>query len=241
MDDPTTDRTADRTARRSIVLTGASRGIGAAVLDALLERRAGRAPVEVVCVARPGPGADRLADRDGVRVITADLADPASLAAVAGWPERVDALIHSAGVLHRAAVADAALATWTDQLTVNLVAPAELTRLLVPALRAAGGTVVFVNSGQGTQAAAHSAGYAASKHGLKALADALRAEEPALRVVSVYPGRTDTDMQQELRAAEGGAYEAERYLDPRAVAATILHTLDAPDNAVHSDVRFRPR
>ncbi len=90
-----------------------------------------------------------------------------------------------------------------------------LTQALLPALRAAHGTVVFVNSGAGLSANAHWAGYAASKFGLRALADALRAEEAehGVRVSTVYPGRTATPMQQKVHEQEGRAYDA-GHVDP---------------------------
>ena len=89
----------------------------------------------------------------------------------------------------------------------DLVAPyrAELTRLLLPRLRAERGAVVFVNSGAGLRANPGWASYAASKFALRALADALREEEAphGVRVCTVYPGRTATPMQQSVRAQEG--------------------------------------
>ncbi len=95
-----------------------------------------------------------------------------------------------------------------------MVAVAELTRLVLPALRAAGGTVVFVNSGAGRRAAAPGGSYAASKHALVAVAEALRLEEPQVRVTTVFPGRVATDTQRELRAYEGDEYDAGDYLQP---------------------------
>ena len=79
-----------------------------------------------------------------------------------------------------------------------MVAVAELTRLLLPALRAANGHVVLINSGAGLRANAGWGAYAASKFALRAFGDALRLEEPALRVTSIHPGRIDTDMQRDI-------------------------------------------
>lgn len=95
--------------------------------------------------------------------------------------------------------------TWHQQLNVNLIAPAEVTRLLLPTLRASHTTIVFVNSGAGLTAHADWSAYAASKHGLKALADSLREEEKenGIRVTSVFPGRTATPMQAKVRSQEG--------------------------------------
>ncbi len=110
-----------------------------------------------------------------------------------------------------------------------MVAVAELTRLVLPALRAADGTVVFVNSGAGRRAAAPGGGsYAASKHALVAVAEALRLEEPQVRVTTVFPGRVDTDMQRELRAYEGGEYDAGDDLQPTTVARVIADALRRP-------------
>ena len=60
--------------------------------------------------------------------------------------------MHAAGVVDLGRVAWLTAGQWREQLDVNLLAPAELTRLALPALRAARGTVVFVNSGAGLRA-----------------------------------------------------------------------------------------
>ena len=128
-----------------------------------------------------------------------------------------------------APIADLPLADLTGQLTVNLVAPAELTRAVLPALRSARGTVVFVNSGPGLAANPQWGAYAASKFGLRAIADALRAEEaPAgVRVTSVFLGRTATPMQQKVHEQEGRDY------DPADWAST-------GDGGRHDRARARP-
>ena len=133
-------------------------------------------------------------------------------------------------------------ALWEQQLAVNLVAPAELTRLLLPVLRVSRGQVVFVNSGAGLHAHAGWAAYAASKHGLKALADALRAEEAehGVRVTSVFPGRTATPMQERVHQQEGREYDAARFISADAVATTILTALDLPRDAQLTDLTVRP-
>ena len=125
---------------------------------------------------------------------------------------------------------------------MNLLAPVELTRLALPALRAARGTVVMVNSGAGLRAGPTWSAYAASKFGLRAFADALRQEEVdhGVRVTSVFPGRTATPMQQQVHAQEGREYDAEDWLAPATVAATIVHVLDLPADATVPDVTVNP-
>ncbi len=172
--------------------------------------------------------------------VVADLSEPAGLEAALPAFDRLDGVVHCAGVAQRGALQSSSVAQWQRQLAVNVIAPAELTRLLLPALRAGRGTVVFVNSGQGLTAAADSTIYASTKFALRALADSLRAGEPSLRVSSVFPGRVATDMQRALREQEGGPYEPSSYLQPSTVAAAIVSALTAPPDAVVADITLRP-
>ncbi|MEU2208522.1 SDR family oxidoreductase [Streptomyces hygroscopicus] len=224
------------------VITGAGSGIGAAVTERLAERGE-----ELWLLARDAGRAKELAGRfPGVRTVVGDLADPEKLSWAFGHqtlPDRLDSLLHIAGVVDLGEVGELTPKAWNRQLAANLVAPAELTRLLLPQLRASQGHVVFVNSGAGLRANPQWAAYAASKHGLKALADALRAEESGngVRVTTVYPGRTATPMQVKVHQQEGKEYEAERWIAPETVASTILAALDLPRDAEITDLQVRPR
>ncbi|KUL37103.1 short-chain dehydrogenase [Streptomyces sp. NRRL F-4489] len=223
------------------LITGAGSGIGAAVARRLAERGE-----ELWLLARDIGRAKELAERfPGAHTLVGDLSTPEKLDRSLGYqrlPERLDSLQHIAGVIELGAVADLPAKAWQRQLAVNLVAPAELTRLLLPLVRVAQGDVVFVNSGAGLAANAQWGGYAASKHGLKALADALRAEEHdnGVRVTSVYPGRTATPMQESTHRQEGKAYDASRWIDPESVATAILTAIDLPRDAELKDVVVRP-
>ena len=223
------------------VVSGAGSGIGA-VLATRLRARGD----ELWLLARSEARAAELeAAHPGARTLVADLADPAGLEralAEADLPYRLDSLLHVAGVVDLEPVAELDLARWQRQLDVNLTAPALLTRALLPALRASKGTVVFVNSGAGLSANATWSGYAASKFGLRALADALRGEEQerGVRVTTVYPGRTATPMQEKVHAQEGKEYDAAAWSDPATVAATILHVVDLPADSTIPDVTVRP-
>jgi NADP-dependent 3-hydroxy acid dehydrogenase YdfG len=213
------------------LVTGATRGIGRCVI----ERLAGTH--ELIAVGR---SADALAELPVERRIVADLARPGSLEESLGLPERLDGVVHCAGIARRADLADSSVADWDAHFRLNVTAVAELTRLLLPALRAAGGTVVLVNSGQGRRPSANSTVYAASKVALRSLADTLREEEPAIRVSSVFPGRVGTDMQRELRRQEGLPYEPERYIRPETVAAAVAYLLMCPPDAVVTDLVMQP-
>ncbi|AZS46934.1 MULTISPECIES: SDR family oxidoreductase [Microbacterium] len=223
------------------LITGAGSGIGAVLARRLLSR--GDA---VVALVRDAGRARQIAEElPGASVLVGDLAQPGRLS----WalskqhlPDRIDSLVHVAGVVDLGDVADLAPSLWEQQLAVNLIAPAELTRLLLPVLRVSQGQVVFVNSGAGLRANAGWSAYAASKHGLRALADALRAEEAqhGVRVTSIYPGRTATPMQERVHQQEGQEYDAGRFITPEAVVTTILTALDLPRDAEITDLTVRP-
>jgi short-subunit dehydrogenase len=220
------------------VITGAGSGIGAALADALHGRGD-----QLVLIARTSKRAAELSERyPGAQTITVDLADPDAVDRVTGLPDRIDSLLHIAGVVELAPVADLSAADLREQLDVNLVAPALLTRASLPALRAARGLVVFVNSAAGLAAGASWSAYAASKFGLRALADSLRAEEQdkGVRVTTLFPSRTDTPMQQKVHEQEGRTYDASRWIRPETVVSTLLHVLELPPDATIPEVTVRP-
>jgi len=222
------------------LLTGAGSGIGAVLAERLLERGD-----SLVLLARSTERAhDLRADLPDATVLVADLADSAAVEGVAAQlPDALDSVVHAAGVVDLGPVAELTTEVWQAQLAVNLVAPAVLTRAALPALRAARGTVVFVNSGAGLTANPQWSAYAASKFGLRALADSLRAEEQehGVRVTTVFPGRTATPMQQKVREQEGKAYDAADWIDPATVADAILRVLDLSEDATISELMIRPR
>ncbi|MEU4091864.1 SDR family oxidoreductase [Streptomyces sp. NPDC026673] len=223
------------------LITGAGSGIGAVVAQRLLDRGD-----ELWLLARNAGRAKELADRfPGAHTLVGDLAEPERLSWALGHqtpPDRLDSLLHIAGVVDLGQVGELTPKTWNRTLAANLVAPAELTRLVLPQLRLSRGHVVFVNSGAGLNAHAEWGAYAASKHGLKALADSLRQEEHGngVRVTSVYPGRTATPMQAKVHQQEGKAYDPARWITPESVATAILTAIDLPRDAEINDLTIRP-
>ena len=139
-------------------------------------------------------------------------------------------------------VASLSVATFDRHYRLNLRAPYLLTQLLLPRVLEAKGQIVFVNSGAGLNARGDWSQYAASKHGLKALADSLREEVKAagVRVTSVYPGRTASPMQRQVREMEGQSYDAADFVQPDDVAQMLVSTLMLPRSAEVGDVTVRP-
>ncbi len=219
------------------LVTGAGSGIGAVLADRLHARGD-----SLVLVARSQERAAELGTRyPGAATVVADLADPSSCESV-DLPDRLDSVMHVAGVVDLGTVAEATNAQWREQVDVNLVAPAVLTRRALPAVRAASGLVLFVSSSAGLVASPTWSAYAASKFGLRALADSLRAEEVehGVRVTSVFPSRTATPMQEKVHEQEGRVYDPANWLTPETVVDTILHVLDLPPGATIPEVTVRP-
>lgn len=221
------------------VLTGAASGIGRVVAERLRDRGD-----QLVLLLRDEARVEELRHQFPRAVLaTADLGEPGTLHGLGRLVDGpVDSLLHVAGVVDLAPVERLRLDEWQHQLDVNLTAPALLTREFLPHLRRARGTVLFVNSSAGLVASPQWAAYAASKFGLRALADSLRAEEvgSGVRVTTVFPSRTATPMQEKVHAQEGEVYDRDRWIRPETVADTILHVLDLPRDATIPEVTVRP-
>jgi NADP-dependent 3-hydroxy acid dehydrogenase YdfG len=219
-----------------VMMTGATGGIGRAIVDALL-----RAGHQISAVGR-GPG--RLPSLAEGRTVEADLAQPHRLAQAIGEPGQLDALVHCAGVSIDAImpVAGTGPAVWQEAMAVNVLAAAELTRLVLPALRRSHGHVVFINSARGVRAIPNWSAFAASKAAMQELADSLRAEEAenGVRVTTIYPGATATEQFRQVREAFGHGYDPQRCIQPETVAATVSWVLAAPPDAYISELSMRP-
>lgn len=150
--------------------------------------------------------------------------------------DRVDVLVHAAAIAERFSVATATVADWRRSMDLNVHAPAEVTRQLLPALRAAGGTVVFINSGAGRTSYPDNTVYAATKHALYAVADGLRRSELELRVSTVAPGPTDTPMLKGLQD-----YNPDHVIAPVEVARAVRAVIDAGPTTQLTEVQVRPR
>ncbi|SNT16252.1 NADP-dependent 3-hydroxy acid dehydrogenase YdfG [Rhodococcoides kyotonense] len=217
-------------------MTGASRGLGAAVARQLASDHGvylgGRTEESLAEIARELPGATPW---------PVDLTDHDAVVRAALEIDSLDVLVHNAGVASLGSVAESSIDDWRRQYESNVLAVVALTQALLPALRRAGGHVVLVNSGAGLRANPGWGGYAASKFALRAFGDVLRQEEPSLRVTSIQPGRIDTDMQRAIVAHEGDEYDGSKFLQPDTVARAIRNAIDTPADAHPTEIVIRPR
>ena len=224
---------------RAALVTGAGSGIGRACAAALAEDGhrvllVGRRLALLEAAAATMP--DALA-------VAADLATDAGIGAVAdALPGCLDVLIHAAGAFRYGPLAETPMATWQALDAVNLHGPFALTARCLPALRRAGGMVVFVNSTAALRGGPNAGAYAASKSALRAATDVLRQEVNPLgiRVLSIFPGRTDTPMQDDVLAAEGRTADRSTLLAPSDVAAMVSAALRLPRRAEVTDITIRP-
>jgi NADP-dependent 3-hydroxy acid dehydrogenase YdfG len=217
------------------LITGASGGIGVAIAQAL-------APTHTLLLAgRPSPRLDAVADRFGATTWPLDLTDVDEIESAAEVLAELDVLVHNAGVAYPGRVAESTPEQWRATFEVNVTGAVALTLALLPALRAARGQVVFINSGSGINPSPGLAAYSASKFALRAFADSLRADEPLLRVTSIHPGRVDTEMQRDLVGYEGGDYDPARFLTAETVAGVVAQVVATPPDAHTHEVIIRPR
>jgi NADP-dependent 3-hydroxy acid dehydrogenase YdfG len=221
----------------TLVITGATGGIGAAMVRLFRER-----DDDVVAVARPSSALEALCAETGATAAAVDLQSPADLPAELTSLAAVDALVHAAGISEVLPIADTAHALWQQTLTANLSGPAELTRALLPALRAARGRVVFINAAPGLHGVARWSAYAASKAGLTELADSLRLEEGrnGVRVTSVYPRGIATELLRKVRGDLGIPYDPATCVSPETLAWVVCSILSAPPDLDVYDISLGP-
>jgi 3-oxoacyl-[acyl-carrier protein] reductase len=196
-------------AGKVIIVTGASRGIGAAAAAALAREGA-----TVMLTARNGRLAadvtQSIIEAGGRASATAcDVSDYAAVEALVRETEGrfgpVDALINNAGVIEPiASIADSDPAIWARNIEINLIGTYNPIRALLPRMiKAGGGTIVNVSSGAAMRPLEGWSAYCTGKAGLAMLTRAIMLENTAtgIRVFGFQPGTTDTDMQVTIRAS----------------------------------------
>jgi NAD(P)-dependent dehydrogenase (short-subunit alcohol dehydrogenase family) len=178
----------------TVLITGASRGIGRACAIAL-DRRG----LDVIAGVRSDEAAERLKAEasDRLRTVTLDVTDAGSIAAATeAVGPRLDVLVNNAGLAVGGVLEAVPIEELRRQLEVNVVGQVAVTQAFLPALRATSGRVVFISSVSGRVSVPIMGPYTASKFAIEAIADSLRVELRAwgIDVVLVEPGSIDTDI-----------------------------------------------
>jgi len=192
-----------------VIVTGASRGIGAAAAEALAASGAA-----VMLTARDGKLAAEVADRiiaagSNAAALACDVTDYTAVEGVVAATTqrfgRPDILVNNAGVIEPiATIAQSDPAVWANNIQINLVGAFNAVRAVLPGMIAeGGGTIVNVSSGAALRPLEGWSAYCAGKAGMAMLTQAIKLEEAAngIRVFGFQPGTTDTDMQVLIRAS----------------------------------------
>jgi NAD(P)-dependent dehydrogenase (short-subunit alcohol dehydrogenase family) len=201
------------------VITGASRGLGAALAHALEGRG-----WDLVVDGRDAEALLAATRGTAAHALPGDVTDPAHrqrLADAAAALGGADLLVNNASTLGASplpAVRDLTDQTLLDTLVTNVVAPHALTRLLLPQLLAHRGTVLNISSDAAVEAYPGWAGYGCAKAALDHLTRILGVEQPDLRVYAVDPGDMRTQMHQD-------AFPGEDISDRPEPATVVPHLL----------------
>jgi NAD(P)-dependent dehydrogenase (short-subunit alcohol dehydrogenase family) len=218
---------------KTVIVTGASRGIGAATAH-----HAARLGAQVVINARSEETLQNVASSIAstgvpVEMVAGDLRDERVcleiITRAMGKFGRIDALVNNAGVLGPLArLDDVKLSEWEANWRLNVLVPMYLTSLALPLLRANRGRVVNISSGAAVNAHAGWAAYCSAKAALNAATKVLAAEESEVTVVAVRPGLVDTDMQSEVTERGSGVMDDGEYR--HFVEVHERHDLASPDD-----------
>ena len=233
-------------AGKNAVITGGSGGIGGAITNALIGKG-----VNVCLLSRNADGVptDIEAERSPKVVVATYRGDLASDADLGGFCEyveeqmsTVDILVHCAGAYHAGTVEETPVEELDRLYRVNLRAPYFLTRAVLPKLKQAQGQIVFINSSTAINGKAKLSQYAATKSALRALADSLRQEVNSygVRVLTVFPGRTASKMQEEVHRMEGRFLDTRYLIQPPDIAEIVVKALELPRSAEVTDINIRP-
>jgi len=224
---------------KSILITGASRGIGLAIARTLDSEGA-----KLILVARNrGPLARAAAQIPGtVMSMPVDVTKPGDvrrlIAAVQKQVHRLDVLINNAGVFTYKPFAKTTLEDWKSNLETNLTSIFLITQAALPLLKRSQGDVLNILSISSRVAFANCSAYTAAKFGALGLTGVLRRELRAegIRVTAVLPGMTETRMKNEFDFPVPG----ENLLQPEDVAAAVLSALVQPRRAMVGEILLVP-
>ncbi len=224
-----------------VVITGAGRGIGAAIAQAFAAQKASlyliaRSRNELENVAKP---LEKHASQ--VFILPADLTNPEEIDQIVDRikhdSDHLDVLVNNAGMLKVAPLSETSAAVWENTLRINLTAPFLLTKSLLPLLKKSKRPHIFnVSSIAGKVPFPGSSAYCASKAGLLGLNGVMREEfrEFGIRVSAVLPGPTNTKMFDEIP----GQFDRKQFVTPQDIAVAITSAYLLSPNANVDEIQI---
>ncbi|XP_049775989.1 farnesol dehydrogenase-like [Schistocerca cancellata] len=242
----------DRWRGRVAVVTGASAGIGAAVVRALL-----RHGVTVVGVARRADRVQAIAKSDSypgkLHAVQADLRKEEDIQAAFRWLEdnlgRVDILVNNAGVFSDSQITEGSTEEFRRMLEVNVLGLTLCTKEAVNLMRAKGiddGHIVNIGSVAGHWLPLMSEGafYFGTKHAVRVLSEGLRREflqrDSSMRVTEISPGLVATDIFDNLQLFSREAMLKHPHITPEDIADAVIYVLGAPPSVLVHEMMVMP-
>jgi len=225
------------------IVTGASRGIGRAIAEALAAEGArlvlnarSAGPLEAVAAALRAKGAV-------VETVAGDVGEESTagrlVEAATARGGRLDVLVNNAGIGHHGPLEKMEPAEFDRVCRTNLRGPFLLMRAAIPELRrGGGGTIVSLASLAGVNPVPQRAAYAATKWGLIGLSRSVLQEvrRDGIRVIVLEPGSTLTEFGHDAAKMA----QADRLVRPEDVAAILVAALKLPARATVSEIEIRP-
>ncbi|WP_018477389.1 SDR family oxidoreductase [Pontibacter roseus] len=217
------------------VITGVSRGIGLATVEALLEKG-----VKVAGWGRTAPELQHenftFFDCDVRRADSVQLAYKQTVEQLGG---HINILVNNAGLGRTAKLEEQSLDDWHLMFDTNVNGLFYCTRLVVPGMKEMEeGHIINISSIAGTTGIEEMAGYCATKHAVRGISHSLYKEvrEYGVKVTCIYPGSVQTNFFDNIDSVTVN----ENMMRPEDIASTILHALESHPNYHHVDIEVRP-
>ena len=217
---------------KSVLITGASSGIGRALAVELAKR-----DWRVLAAGRNIESLNLLRTETGCEIIVMDLFESKSAVDLYKIAEKkfngLDVLVNGAGINKRkVSIADIDLSDWEVHMALNVRAPMLLCREAMRRMSKGGHIVNIVSSIALTSQVNYSI-YTATKYALMGFTNTLRkeAQSKGIKVTAAFPGGTDTNFRQEERLD---------YMRPESAALMLVHALEAPEDVVMHELVYRP-
>ncbi|HUQ48018.1 MAG TPA: SDR family oxidoreductase [Gemmatimonadaceae bacterium] len=235
---------ANQLAGRTAVVTGASRGIGAAIAVTL-----SAAGARVALLARSESAIRAVAEKigNGAEAIVCDVTDPTSVEDAAAvirdkFGGAPDILVNNAGMFQIKPIADIAPDEFLATLQTGVVAAFLLVRQFLPAMyERKSGNIVTIGSSADRTAFAGNSAYAASKFGARALHEVLRAESrgTGVRTTLLSPSSVDTSLWQDIRFLGSEAPpDRSNMIQASSVASAVLYAVTQPPEVTIEELRM---
>ncbi|GAB1477706.1 hypothetical protein MASR2M74_02480 [Paracoccaceae bacterium] len=207
---------------RSVLVTGAAQGLGAAIARHLAARGD-----QLVLMDRDAAGlAQTAAQCPGAQTVVVDLSDADATTRAANALPTIDTLIHNAAILRVEPIESVTLATFQATMNVGIQAAFQLTKAVWPGMHMrGGGALIFVSSRSGIEGFVDETAYCAAKHALEGFSKCLAMEGAAHGIVSytITPGMfMHTPMSETTYGSDARA----KWIDPIRLAPAFTHLSD---------------